>query len=173
MKRFLFGLIIAATFSVQAETYLYWMIDTAAARSAGFDYKAAKLVASQSSTWSWAADANYLSPYGSDGAVSVTKQQIADADGMGDGFYSALGSDTTGRTYFIELLADSGSVLAYSEGLSYASASSYLSSLTQFDPGASSLWTASTFTTAPIPEPTSGMMLLLGVAALALRRRRA
>ena len=33
--------------------------------------------------------------------------------------------------------------------------------------------TASTWTAVPVPEPTSGLLLLLGVAGMALRRRRA
>ena len=36
--------------------------------------------------------------------------------------------------------------------------------------GAKTTWMA---TTTPIPEPTSGLLLLLGVAGLALRRRHA
>ena len=41
----------------------------------------------------------------------------------------------------------------------------------------SAVWTASTqmasFSTASVPEPTSGLLMLLGMAGLALRRRRA
>ncbi|MCR5413849.1 MAG: PEP-CTERM sorting domain-containing protein, partial [Kiritimatiellae bacterium] len=33
--------------------------------------------------------------------------------------------------------------------------------------------TAGNFKTAAVPEPTSGLLMLLGVAGLALRRRRA
>ena len=33
--------------------------------------------------------------------------------------------------------------------------------------------TAGTFSSSPVPEPTSGLLMLLGVAGLALRRRRA
>ena len=34
-------------------------------------------------------------------------------------------------------------------------------------------WTGGAWTTAPVPEPTSGLLMLLGMAGLALRRKRA
>lgn len=161
MKHLLFGLVVAAAVAVHAEdSYLYWMVgDTS------YEYDSANLIASTSGSWSWTERANFVG--------SASSADIAAAKGFGDGIYSSIASYSgDSYTYFIELIEGS-KVVAYSTtGLAYKDVSSYLSSLTQFDPGASSLWTASSFATAPIPEPTSGIMLLLGVAVLALRRRR-
>lgn len=159
MKRLLLVLAMCSASAVfAADSYLYWMID--AADASEYDYTKAQLVSSSSSTWT----------KGLSSIDSATKNQISDAEDIASGFYSSLGNNPQGMYYFVELVA--GEVLAYSDAISYsdAVAAGYITTMSQFDVGSANLWSASSFTA--VPEPTSGMMVLFGMAALALRRRR-
>lgn len=79
--------------------------------------------------------------------------------------------------FYIELYNENGQT-AYSESVSWAEmigtydAIEYISDNTM-DPGASALnsWRPTIYY--PVPEPTSGLLVLLGIAGLALRRKRA
>jgi len=168
MKKVVFALAVVVALSVRADdSYLYWM---AGAIPSQYDYKTVNLVAMNSDTWSWSADKVYLTPEGaSDGGV--TMEQVVDVSAMSDALISNVSGVDNAWTFFVELL-DGGSILAYSDGLSYAAASSYMNSGSQFDIASANTWTTSSFTATPIPEPTSGMMVLLGMVVLALRRRR-
>jgi len=92
-------------------------------------------------------------------------------------YYAALGEyGSTDYSFSIELGAWSGddtfNVLGVSETWSYADLSSYLSSSSSvFAPGSIpvSVLTPQSFA---VPEPSSGLLVLLGGMLLALRRRR-
>ena len=89
-------------------------------------------------------------------------------------YAGVITADYAGSSFYIELLNDSGEFLGRSEQLlSYSDAAQYLATLGGTGSGsAAGAWgTSTSFTTQAIPEPTSGLLLLLGVAGLALRRK--
>lgn len=105
--------------------------------------------------------------YDLSGGVAALYAGGADGQGGIDGRFA-------GSSFYIELLNDSGTFLGRSEQLlSYSDVSKYLATLGGTGSGAAAgPWgTSTSFTTQAIPEPTSGLLLLLGVAGLALRRK--
>ena len=77
------------------------------------------------------------------------------------------------RTYYIEVMGyDQSTVIGVSEGLTYEQAISQNRLIDDLSSMAASVqaWTGSSYAA---PEPTSGLLLLLGGALLALKRRRA
>lgn len=131
---------------------LYWQVDTGAADA------------------SYAGEYSYAALYASDGSLL-------------DGYYEAVGgkvaptlSDlgaygSTGHSFYVELYNASldsvykGSAVSYDQLV----ASGYISTTGVAMPN----YTATTgFNGASVPEPTGGMLLLVGGALLALRRRR-
>lgn len=104
------------------------------------------------------------SPLASGNYVSATT--ISDMNGFGAGLYAQLVSGTTYSSFVIELVNDSGFV-ADSERLTPASAAAYIETANSMH-----LPTAWAPTSYAIPEPNSAMLLLLGCAALGLKRRR-
>ena len=169
MKKLIFSLaLIASAVASADDSYIYWMVD-----SARTDYTHARIYAASGDTQ------NYLTIYDSgfdsaytekagieDGGGSVLQETVADFRANGEGFYAALGSNTAADTFIIELWNDSQFV-----GQSSLDASS----LAQYvyhggtSPAPVSMWAPQSFI---IPEPSSGLLMLVGCAVLGLRRRR-
>ena len=95
-----------------------------------------------------------------DGATGATWAQL-------DGYEA--------KSFFIELINYDESMntittVGYSATYSYAQLANYIVSSSAFPlPTISAAWMP---TISPVPEPTSGMLFLLGIAALSLRRKR-
>lgn len=91
----------------------------------------------------------------------------------GIGLYAAFGDyDGAGYLFRIELLGDDDRSIAAGESLGIASLGDYISTVEKaMDPTQAKVdpWTGGAFT---VPEPTSGLLMLLGVAALGLRRKK-
>lgn len=66
--------------------------------------------------------------------------------------------------------SDNWTTVAYSEPASYTSLSAYIHETFDLNPGQLAVWTSVSFGT-DVPEPSSGLLLLIGGALLALRRR--
>jgi len=167
MKRVLSIAVLLGAMSASAESYLYWMVGN----TGEFSYDNAQVRVLNNGE----ATDNYLSLYYADGtAVGGTKVSDDYAKAAQDaelGLYAKLGN-LLGEdySYIIELRNDDGAFVAQTKTpLSYSLA---LNNIVDSGLGIPSSGTGWNPTTYNVPEPTSGMMMLLGVAALALRRRR-
>jgi len=167
MKKVLLMAVALGAMFASADSYLYWMIgDTSSYGSANY----AKVRAFNGET-----DEGYLALYYSDGTAVTTPTDkggvyVSEAKGdqdVGLGMYAALGN-LLGNTYsyIIELYNDKDVFLAQSSEIAYSA--QYVVDSGMGVPGGG----AATGTAYAIPEPTSGIMVLLGMATLALRRRR-
>lgn len=155
------------------DSYLYWMVGEELSwtvedgQTAPTEYNTVRIgVITASDQW----QRGYLTMYTSDGQ-SASSADIS--SGWASSGYAALGGYASeGYSYYIELLNDNEFVGRSTDYLSYSAAKDLLTSLSdQINPA--SAWSVTSFTTAPVPEPTSGMLLLFGLAGLALRRKRA
>lgn len=137
------AMITLAAFAAKADLYLYWTVDV--------------------SDTQWADTAVYAGLYSGDATL--------DAAPIGEEAQTNVGIYTS---YWVKLYDNAMSEIAVSaEAVTYAQLSSM---------GLSPIWDSSstdggpsgnyyTFSSFVIPEPTSGLMLLLGLGALALKRK--
>ena len=171
MERLMTMIIVAlGVFAAQADdSYLYWMVDAASAGA--FDYSAVKVKAVSSDPGSESYLALYYgnsNPVGvGDAAFSVGRSDVVNAADYGIGFYAGLSQlFGTSYSYVVELWNDG--VVAQSQTITYSEAAvKHIASL-----GGAGItpWMAGGFSAAP--EPNSAVLLLLGCAALALRRKK-
>jgi len=169
MKKVLSIAVLLGAMSASAESYLYWMVGD----TGNFSYDNAQV-----RVFNDGEPIDYLSLYYADGtAVGDTKVSAKYAETAQKaelGLYAKLGS-LLGEDYYyiIELRNDDGAFVAQSGELSYSAALNNIVDSGLGIPSGGTGWDpTSGGGTYNVPEPTSGIMMLLGVAALALRRRR-
>lgn len=183
MRNKIIAALLTATFaSVVSAQVLYWQVNSDVTISgdtskAGTTWNYAMLYAYTGTDASTAtALTSYL--FNSDG-TSSTDSTYVDKNYFEDSTpaYANLGTtDYTGYSFYIELVnrvdsTDTG--IARSDAISYSNLGSALQNAVEFNNNWSSinaLGASATFTA--IPEPTSGIMLLVGAAILGLRRKR-
>ena len=174
MKKLIALCAVALSLGAFADSYLYWMVDDPVTWASGIDsskltYDTVRIGVVDSKEW----QKGYLTMYGDDGASYNTTFASLAGEGEETSGYAALGQYASDSySYYIELLNDTTFVGRSEQYLSYEAAKSYLANFSDLKPDTA--WGQNvTFTTAAIPEPTSGMLLLFGLAGLALRRKRA
>ena len=99
---------------------------------------------------------------------------IAD-DGVFGTMSTEVSSSDSSYYYYIVVgtaSGDSFAAVAYSSILAYSDLSSYITGSSTMDAGTNA-WKPTSYSAVVIPEPTSGLLLLVGLAGLALRRREA
>lgn len=157
MKKFLLALFfIAGAVIAQADDYyLYWMLGENPASTGTSDNYYAMVKSS---------GGEYLSFYTKDGSTyALVKENGAFLAGAQ--YKNYLGADP-GSSFMIELWNDTGAEAAYTTG--WLDLGNYASRGT--DPTKYAPILASSFHA--VPEPTSGMMLLVGAMLLGLKRKR-
>ena len=118
-------------------------------------------------------DVSYLNLYGpggdSLGATTVSYGDITALKNDGQSLYAQLASEKTYSSFVVELLNDKNAFVAQSETLDYSEAMAKYYITTSNSMKLAASWAPTSFA---VPEPNSAMLLLIGCAALGLRRRR-
>ena len=153
MKKTLLALVALAGFAAYAD-YLYWMVDTPLT---GYDWSTAKLVNNSN-----------------DELGSISYSNMADLNDVGGYTYSSLGTYDDSTSFFIELYNSSSTT----DPIARANIGT-ASSLAAYIFGNNSMAAQGTmggFAAGPstfnVPEPTSGLLFLVGGVLLGLRRKR-
>lgn len=177
MKKLILSMVMVAAFAAIAdETYqaLYWQVT---ADSLG-EYATGASYANLYATINDSTVSVPSSPANASGFVELNRTGGGTLD---DGLNTWAvnlsgwngGSSLDGAMFFVELFNEGGSI-AKSEGISYANLKSYLDMNYSGSGVPKTATGAAVFSGyAAVPEPTSGLLMLLGIAGLALRRKRA
>lgn len=152
------------------DQYLYWMIDQSSS-SETIEFFYAQLYADNGTerVALEITDGTTTSPY-------VLPSDYDDPpEGVGtytDPTYSQLvgylGSDYSSYSFYVELFDGSDNLLGASQSVAYEDLKRYIYSNLNLDGEIPYAFVP----TVPVPEPTSGLLVSLGLALLALRRRR-
>lgn len=161
----LVALIVCVAGFAQAD-FLYWHVDTGADDA----YSAVDMSAVAGATlYKFKTDTNPSRPYeGAEGASGY----VTVADGKTGVQSYELNNSDTGYSFFVELYNEEGTVV----WTQYASTYDQLvasQAIATSGIGTPAALASGGMNGASVPEPTSGIMLLIGGAVLALRRRRA
>ena len=108
-------------------------------------------------------------------SANQTKTLLSKTDfSSGSAVYANLpeGNQWSGYNFYVELYDSNGTLVGFSDSVSYSAVSGYIAGSVQqaAQMGLVNSYNWTNFTA--VPEPTSGVMLLLGAALLGLRRRR-
>jgi small-conductance mechanosensitive channel len=179
MKKLIILTIAACTAVLTAkavDSYLYWMVDVSDNANYAFNYATIKGIDSKGTV------SDYLSFYGSGSSdalgTKVYSTTYTEADSWalgtttGEGAFTGVDGYGAGSKFLVELWADGATqndaasriaygYLAYADVMDSIYKTMGTSGASAFVVGASQL----------VPEPTSGLLAILGFAALALRRK--
>lgn len=164
MKKSIFAIALMASLLAGAaeDSYLYWMVNVNE-NEWGYSYSAQ--VSGKNGDDSTVLNLYYAN--GNSAGQSIGKTALQAYKDTGFGFYALLGSAYT--SYVFEILGDRGDVVWSSEEYDANAVAQYVA---RNDIRPPTLQPLTMHMALPAPEPSSGLLLLLGVAGLALRRRK-
>ena len=158
-KKLILGVAAAVCGIALAEdSYLYWQINQQGAEKP-IEFAYAQVKATKDGGDIYVGEAM--------GVTDVGKTAIS-AGPIDSAFNMSAYGEGSGYSFVVELMNSELGVIGESATFSYADIAPYIWS--PMGQKGASAWTVTAFT---VPEPTSGLLLLLGVAGLALRRKRA
>ena len=169
MKKLVLAAFVAlsGSYLMAEDQYLMWMLgDTLSLDGETYTLKENDSVRIAVADASGAATTTYLNLYGNPGETTFGQSTDA-ADAQ---IFSVLAgvTDYSNSSFVFELINGSD-VVGQSGSVSYGALSSYISDMKFAHGSATGTYSVSSFSA--VPEPTSGLLLLLGVAGLALRRK--
>ena len=143
--------------TVSADSVLYWMLQDNFASGLRDTYSYAKVAVVQADG---GGTVTYLTVYPGSSSEQFSGE-------LTWGQYAQIGSTVLNDNYkyFVELFNNSGEQIGLSNYLAYSDISSHIGS------DSAIIGSAAVFTGVHIPEPTSGLLALLGFGLLALRRK--
>lgn len=156
------------------DSFLYWMVGdsinamgTPVSGSDLANYKVRLIAVDQAGN-------KYLNLYGDLSDLETTAKSVTAADATGPvGLYAGVGDLDPSMSIFMELLNSKDKDNVKFAGIAnlgtVASLSQYIASMSGMSDPVAAAKSVSSFV---IPEPTSGLLMLFGCAALALRRRK-
>lgn len=168
MKKLLIALVAMGLAGFAQASYLYWQVSP----------EAVETFASESGA-SYGVQVKY-----GDNALTIAdlngnntgKTKVNISSAQNPGYLIDISDITAGNSFYIEIVkwnAGSWNTVGVSTALdynSYADINAYTVDLHAIAPTLPAAWTGGTYSA---PEPTSGLLMLLGVAALGLKRRKA
>lgn len=164
MKKLILGIAVAVAglqLSALADgEILYWQVPTGSAAETVGNYSYATLYANVTG-------GGEVSLLGDTGATFVKDEMDL---GMAAYDLSQLGS-TSVASFFVEYFNDQHEQVGYSDPATLSYLAQYMSNKNSNPPVPQAGPWQPTFTA--VPEPTSGLLMLLGIAGLALRRKKA
>lgn len=155
MKKVIAALVIIASFAANAD-YLWWMIDTGTQNSGAGNYAY-----------------NSFTLYQGDTALQTINYSADLFNAFSSGGYLTYSGDlTASSSYYVELISSSSDVVARSQSYTYSELLN-MGSIFKGSSMSSNVGTAVSFGSfTAVPEPTSGVLMLLGGMLLGLKRRR-
>lgn len=158
-KSFLVAALLGAMVASAEDSYLYWMVG----KDAPSNYTTAKVKDTSSGNYLTLYDDWLDTSYGD----SVIKAQVDAASEANEGFYASLANvDRQNSTWIIELYENDKKI---DQSAPQAYSSAYINNGMGGSAGSSAPMAGGSFAT---PEPTSGLLMLVGCAMLGLRRRK-
>ena len=171
MKKLLMAMALAGAAMVASaeDNFLYWMVDVSDSTDYAFNYATIKAKDASGN------ESDYLWLYGQDNAEKIGQRLYAsNAAGTttGGGAFAGLGNYGVNSKFLFELwtdgaTADSPNRVGWTGWIDYATIANNIFSAGDMS-GSSPFKVGSTML---VPEPTGGLLTLLGLAVLALRRK--
>ena len=173
MKKLLMAMALAGAAMVASaedeDKFLYWMVDVSDSTDYAFNYATIKAKDASGN------ESDYLGLYGQDNADEIGPRLYASNDPgttTGGGAFAGLGNYGVGSKFLFELWTDGGTAdspnrVGWTGWIDYESIAKNIFAAGDLS-GASPFTVGSTML---VPEPTGGLLTLLGLAVLALRRK--
>lgn len=169
MKKLTFCLVAALAAGFASASELYWQLNEASKLDGDEELSFDNVVYA-----TLYRSNNGLSNSSSDTGNNFALQKVAyNSDNIGETFITdQITSSDSSRYFFVELTTAGGERVASTDLVAYSALTDYIYNGGMATPPSSPYTGFSGFTAEVIPEPSSGLLVLLGMMALGLKRKR-